>query len=184
MILYARNATKSDIKKHLPSVREHTPHATRTTRTATIVDALKQRALAVLNDTSIDAPTRAIIRCALQTNDPWLAELVLRADANVVSSHMKIRELDTSKTIALLCHDADYTNPPYAPKSWSGLIELQELFKKTAALENICKSQGWQFLLHRQFGILPQITFDPASDAELFWAKNKTLSEKSSAAFR
>jgi hypothetical protein len=57
----------------------------------------------------------------------------------------EIRELDTSKTIALLCHDTDYTKPPYAPKPGSGLIELQELFKKTAALQNICKSQGWQF---------------------------------------
>ncbi len=63
------------------SVREHTPHATRTTRTATIVDALKRRAEAVLNDKSIDAQTRAVIRYGLETNDPWLAELVRRADA-------------------------------------------------------------------------------------------------------
>jgi hypothetical protein len=34
-----------------------------------------------LNDKSIDAESRAIIRCALETNDPWLAELVRRADA-------------------------------------------------------------------------------------------------------
>jgi hypothetical protein len=44
----------------------------------------------------------------------------------------EIRELDTYKTIALLCHTADYTQPPYAPKPWSGLIEQQRLFMKAA----------------------------------------------------
>ena len=44
----------------------------------------------------------------------------------------EIRELDTYKTISLLCGDRDYTKPPYAPKPWSGLIELQRLFKKAA----------------------------------------------------
>ena len=64
------------------------PHVNRTTRTNTIVNALKQRAQAVLNDKSIDAQSRAIIRYALETNDPWLAELVDRADAgeNVVDT--------------------------------------------------------------------------------------------------
>ena len=45
------------------------------------MDALKRRAQAVLNDTSIDPQSRAIIRYALEINDPWLAELVRRADA-------------------------------------------------------------------------------------------------------
>src|SRR5215207_7597657 len=58
-----------------------TPHANQTSRTNTIINALKQRAQAVLNDTSIDAHSRAIIRYALETNDPWLAKLVRRADA-------------------------------------------------------------------------------------------------------
>ena len=61
-------------------VRE-TPHVNRTSRTNTIVNALKQRAQAVLNDRSIDPQSRAIIRYALETNDPWLARLVRRADA-------------------------------------------------------------------------------------------------------
>jgi hypothetical protein len=34
-----------------------------------------------LNDKSIDPQTRAIVRYGLETNDPWLAELVRRADA-------------------------------------------------------------------------------------------------------
>ena len=61
--------------------REHTPYINRTTRTNTIVNALKRRAQAVLNDRSIDAQSRAFIRYGLETNDPWLAELVRRADA-------------------------------------------------------------------------------------------------------
>jgi hypothetical protein len=61
--------------------REQAPHVNRTTRTNTIINALKQRAQSVLNDTSIDPENRAIIRYALETNDPWLAELVRRADA-------------------------------------------------------------------------------------------------------
>jgi len=63
------------------SVREETPHETKLSRTNTIVNALKRRAQAVLNDTSIDTQSRAIIRYALEINDPWLAELVRRADA-------------------------------------------------------------------------------------------------------
>ena len=62
------------------SVRE-TPHSTQT-RTNTIINALKRRAQAVLNDKSIDPQSRAIIRYALEVNDPWLAELVRRAEAN------------------------------------------------------------------------------------------------------
>ena len=60
---------------------EETPHVTKTSRTNTIVNALKRRAQAVLNDRSIDAQSRAIIRYGLETNDPWLAELVRRVDA-------------------------------------------------------------------------------------------------------
>ena len=63
------------------SVREHTPHANPTSRTNTIVNALKRRAEAVPNDKSIDPQSRAIIRYALEINDPWLARLVRCADA-------------------------------------------------------------------------------------------------------
>ena len=63
------------------TAREHTPHAKRTTRTNTIMNALKDRAQSRLNDQSIDAQSRAIVRSALERNDPWLAEMVRRADA-------------------------------------------------------------------------------------------------------
>ena len=68
-------------------VREQAPHLTQPpygdqpTRTRTIVNALVRRARGILNDTSIDAQSRAIIRYALETHDPWLAQLVKRVDA-------------------------------------------------------------------------------------------------------
>ena len=53
----------------------------RDSRTNTIMNALTRRAQSVLNDRSIDAQSRAVIRYALEVRDPWLAELVRRADA-------------------------------------------------------------------------------------------------------
>ena len=95
------------------TVRE-TPHANRTTRTATIVNALKERAQAVLNDRSIDPESRAIIRYALETNDPWLADLVRRADAGetVIDSagFLKPSSTDEEKIAALaemICRAGD-----------------------------------------------------------------------------
>ena len=64
------------------TVQEETPHVLETSRTNTIIDALKRRAQAVLNDESIDPQTRAILRYGLETNDPWLARLVRQAEAN------------------------------------------------------------------------------------------------------
>ena len=70
-----------------------TPHVNQTPRTNTIVDALKRRAQAVLNDKSIDAQTRAIIRYALEINDPWLAELVRRANASETIEFSQVPEM-------------------------------------------------------------------------------------------
>ncbi|MCA1574217.1 MAG: hypothetical protein LC770_06695 [Acidobacteria bacterium] len=47
----------------------------------------------------------------------------------------EIRELDTFKSILLLCGSADYSKPPYAPKPWSGLVEQQNWFRKAASRE-------------------------------------------------
>ena len=44
----------------------------------------------------------------------------------------EIRELDSYQSIAQLCGPRDYTTAPYAPKPWSGLVELQRWFKKAA----------------------------------------------------
>jgi hypothetical protein len=70
------------------TVRE-TPHVTQSTKhetlningTETISVALKRRAESLIKDKSIDPQSRAVIRYRLETNDPWLAELVRRADA-------------------------------------------------------------------------------------------------------
>ena len=58
---------------------EQTPHETETT--TTISDDLRHRAEAVLNDRSIDPQWRPIIRYALEINDPWLADIVRRAES-------------------------------------------------------------------------------------------------------
>jgi len=44
----------------------------------------------------------------------------------------EIRELNTQRTIALLCGTADYTRPLRAPMPFSGLVEQQRLFMKAA----------------------------------------------------
>ena len=44
-------------------------------------DTLKRRAQSLIDNKSIDGSTRAVIRYALEINDPLLAELVRRADA-------------------------------------------------------------------------------------------------------
>ena len=96
------------------TMRHEAPHVNQTTRTATIINALKRRAQAVLNDESIEAQTRAIIRCALKTNDPWLAELVRRADAgeDIFENRPSLETGEDEKIAALteiICQAGDET---------------------------------------------------------------------------
>ena len=65
---------------HTSATVRETPHETETTQ-ITISDALRRRAQSVLNNRSIDPQWRPIIRYALEINDPWLADLVRRAEA-------------------------------------------------------------------------------------------------------
>ena len=65
----------------------------------------------------------------------WVETWKLAAVERERIRRKEIRELDTYKTIALLCGTADYTKPPYAPKPWSGLIEQQRWFMKAAGRE-------------------------------------------------
>ena len=82
-------------------LREETPH---------ISDALKRRAQSIINNKSIDAQTRAVIRYGLETNDPWLGDLVRCVDAGesiidnlyVHSSEEKIEALTN-----LICRAGD-----------------------------------------------------------------------------
>jgi hypothetical protein len=59
---------------------EETPHETETTQ-ITISDALRRRALSVINDRRTDPQWRSIVRYALEINDPWLADIVRCAGA-------------------------------------------------------------------------------------------------------
>jgi hypothetical protein len=82
-------------------LREETPH---------LSDVLKRRVQSVINDKSIDAQTRAILRYGLEINDPWLPDLVRCVDAGesiidnffVPSSEEKIEALTD-----LICHAGD-----------------------------------------------------------------------------
>jgi hypothetical protein len=82
------------------TVREETPHVTETTRTTTISDALKRRAQSLINDSSIDVESRALIRYGLEISDPILAVLVRRADAgeSIIDAlhHAEISETNAS----------------------------------------------------------------------------------------
>jgi hypothetical protein len=84
--------------------------AGRREETSQISDALKPRAQSIINDKSIDAQTRVIIRYGLEINDPWLPELVRGVDAGesiienlyVHSSEEKIEALTD-----LICRAGD-----------------------------------------------------------------------------
>jgi hypothetical protein len=134
-------ASHSSATAHL-----ETPHVNRTTRTTTIISALKRRAQAVLNDKSIDAQSRAIVRYALETNDPWLAELVRRAYAgddvfdDMQSIETKEDDASEEKIAALaeiICRDGDEP----ATKSAALLVLMAALEDATdpRALANTAK---------------------------------------------
>ena len=63
------------------TARSEAPHATETDSTKTISDALKRRAQSIIKDSSVNPESRALVRYALEINDPYLAELVRLADA-------------------------------------------------------------------------------------------------------
>ena len=158
------------------SVRVETPHGNRTTRTNTILNALKRRAQAVLNDTSIDPQSRAIIRYALETNDPWLAELVRRADAgeNVVEDFQSLendRDDVSEERIAalaeLICRDGDEP----ATKSAALLVLMAALENATRpkALANTAK--------HLAFTRCGELNFCNMVDAQIAVVESELLRE-------
>ena len=158
------------------SVRVETPHENRTTRTNTIMNALKRRAKAVLNDTSIDPQSRAIIRYALETNDPWLAELVRRADAgeNVVEDFQSLEtdggDVSEEKIAALaemICRDGDEP----ATKSAALLVLMAALENAThpKALANTAK--------HLAFTRCGELNFCNMVDAQIAVVESELLRE-------
>lgn len=74
------------------------PHETETT-IITVGDATKRRAESLINDRTIDPQWRTIIRAALELKDPWLAELVSRAEAgeNIVETFDSLRTPDSDQ---------------------------------------------------------------------------------------
>ena len=158
------------------SVRVETPHGNRTTRTNTIMNALKGRAQTVLNDTSIDPQSRAIIRYALETNDSWLAELVRRADAgeNVVEDFQSLEtdgdDVSEEKIVALaemICRAGDEP----ATKSAALLVLMATLENAThpKALANTAK--------HLAFTRCGELNFCDMVDAQIPVLESELLRE-------
>ena len=157
------------------TVRE-TPHVNQTSRTNTIINALKRRAQSVLNDKSIDAQSRAIIRYALETNDPWLAELVRRADAgeNVVEDFQSLEndgdDVSGEKIAALaemICRAGDEP----ATKS-AALLVLMAALERAAhpkALANTAK--------HLAFTRCGELNFCDMVDAQIPVFESELLRE-------
>ena len=129
---------------HVSATVRETPHVNQTSRTNTIINALKQRAQSVLNDSSIDPQSRAIIRYALETNDPWLAELVRRADEGetVIDSagFLKTSSTDEEKVAALaelICRAGDEAGTKSA--ALLVLMSMLENASHPKALANLAK---------------------------------------------
>ena len=77
---------------------DEAPHETETT-IISISDATKRRAESLINDRTIDPQWRTVIRAALELKDPWLAELVSRAEAgeNIVETFDSLRTPDADQ---------------------------------------------------------------------------------------
>lgn len=131
------------------TVREHTPHVNQTSRTNTIMNALKRRARARLNDESLDPRSRAILRYALETHDPWLAELVRRADAGEgiadISGFEEFTETNTGNSSAekmealteMICRSGD--EPETKSAALLVLMVMIENSTHPKALANMAK---------------------------------------------
>jgi hypothetical protein len=80
------------------TAHQETPHEPETT-IITVSDTTKRRAESVINDRTIDTQWRAIIRYALEINDPWLAELISRAEAgeHIVDTFESMRTSDADE---------------------------------------------------------------------------------------
>jgi len=154
-------------------VRE-TPHVNQTSRTNTIVNALKQRAQAVLNDGSIDPQSRAIIRYALETNDPWLAELVRRADAGETvvdeAGFLNISSTDGEKIAALaemICRAGDKAGTKSA--ALLVLMSTLENASHPKALANLAK--------HLAFTRCGELNFNGMVEAQIAVLQSELLAD-------
>jgi hypothetical protein len=145
------------------TVRE-TPHVHQASRTNTIINALKERAQAVLNDRSIDAQSRAIIRYSLETNDPLLAELVRRVDAGETiideAGFLKLSSTDEEKMAALteiICRAGDKAGMKSA--ALLVLMSTLENASHPKALANLAK--------HLAFTRCGELNFNDVVEAQI-----------------
>ena len=155
------------------SVRE-TPHVNQTSRTNNCINALKERAQAVLNDRSIDAPSRAIIRYSLETNDPLLAELVRRADAGETlvdeAGFLKRSSTDEEKIetlVELICRAGDEAGTKSA--ALLVLMSTLENASHPKALANLVK--------HFAFTRCGELNFNGVVEAQIAVFESELLAD-------
>ena len=130
---------------HSSVTTRETPHVNRKSRTNKIMDALKQRAQSVLNDTSIDSQSRAIIRQALEANDPWLAKLVqAQLDDDIIeAAEMQLPkdtgEDDSSRKRAEALADVICSGGEEAAAALFVLMEALQISSDPKALAHVVK---------------------------------------------
>ena len=159
------------------TVREETPHANRLTRTGTIVNVLKRRAESRINDPSLDPESRAILRYALETHDPWLAKLVRYADegelideaygySETTSSDDDYSDEDRIEALTeIICREGDEVGT----KSGALLLLMATLEDAThpRALANLAK--------HLAFTRCGELNFNGIVDAQIVVLESELL---------
>lgn len=129
------------------TAHKEAPHATESTQN-NISDAIRRRAQSIINDKSIDAQTRTIIRYGLETDDPWLPELVRRVDAGETildslglvftrESESELREEKIARLADRICRSND--EPETRAAALSVLMSTIENSAHPKALANSLK---------------------------------------------
>lgn len=152
--------------------REEKPHATGTTNTADVINTLKARTQSILNDPSIPHQNRALLRYALEVNDPWLANLVGHIEAEEKLSHesTRLRTFKTSEEeeadpaeskietlVDLICRPGD------EPETRAtALVVLMSALEKAIDPEETAKTAK-----HFAFAHYGDLTFDEMVEAKI-----------------
>ena len=114
-----------------------TPHTINSTNNCSITEDLNRRAQTVINDNSIDAETRALIRYALEINDPSLAELLRRAEACEAVDNLNVPRASARKIEALV--DIICSGRNHAPAAFLVLMATLEDASEPKALAHAAK---------------------------------------------
>lgn len=141
-------------------LREETPH---------ISDALKRRAQSIINNKSVDAPTRTIIRYGLEINDPWLPELVRRVDAGesiIDNLYLHSSEEKIEALTDLICRAGDVTSAALLV-----LLSTLENSTHTKALTNTAK--------HLAFTRCAELNLNGMVDAQIAILENHLFANNS-----